>query len=210
MRTVSFSQPQTRRYLNQNFVNTFNNTTGGPTSGKSIWHQPGDPSGTCIRGNGKHNVQTLFLTPSGNIFHVATGFLSSEDLLAESKFAFQLFHKLNQAPQIDDNHVVEAHRNRLESVGYPGTNVQQANPLVQMMKQGFPQAGGNVIKGVPFLGSTKTGNVLDLMIRQQFFQDQKFSMQYPLMSWEQFERDPTTLAGNGQSFFSSSSSGSRL
>lgn len=207
MRTVSFSQPQTRRFLNQNFVNTFDNTTGDPTSGKSIWHQPGDPSGMCIRGNGKQNVQTLFLTPSGNIFHVATGFLSPDDLLAESKFAFQLYQKLNREPQIDGNDVVEAHRHRIETAGYPKKNVQQASPVAQMMKQGFPQVSGNVIKDVPFFGSNRPGNFMDLMIRQQILQDQKFSIQYPLMSWEQFERDPKTLVGNGQSFFSSSSSG---
>lgn len=76
-----------------------------------------------------------------------------------------------------------------------------------MMNQGFPHAGGSVVKGLPFLGSPKPRNVFDSMIRQQVLQDQKFSMQYPLMSWEQFERDPATLVGNGRSFFSSSSSG---
>ncbi len=209
MRTVSFSEPKTSRFLNQNFVNTYNDTTGDPTSGQSIWHQPGEPAGYCIRGNGKQNVQSLFLTPAGEIFHVATGFLSPEDLLVEAEFALKLFEDLKQGRKGDRGRVIEAHRQRLESAGFSKTDIGDSNPLAQVMGQMPNFANGNLATGRPVNRPAGAGQVFDAMIRRQFLQDQQFAIEHPLMSWKQLERDPTLLVGNGQSFFSSSSSGSQ-
>ncbi len=209
MRTVSFSQPQTRRFLNQNFINTFNDTTGDPTSGQSICHQPDDPSGTCIRGNGKQNVQTLFLTPKGNIFHAATGFLSPEDLLAEAKFAIKLFEDLTQEKQSDRGHVTQAHQKRLASKGFSETEIANPNPLLRMMGRIPTFANGNLATNKTVNQPAAANQVFDAMVRQQFLKDQQFSILHPLMSWEQLQRDPTPLVGNGRSFFSSSSSGNQ-
>jgi len=99
MRTVTFSDRNLQNMLNQNFVNTFNNTEGDPTAGQSIQHRPSDPAGSCIRGNGKQNVQTIFMTPAGEIFHVATGFLSSEDLFKEAQFSLDLFGEMHGEPE---------------------------------------------------------------------------------------------------------------
>jgi len=117
MRTVSFSNQEIQNVLNDNFVNTFINTKGDPTSGMSIDHAPNDRSGTCVRGNGKQNVQTLFLTPEGGIFHAATGFLSSEDLATEISFAANLFKQLEQSNN-DVQIVEDSHRQRLFDAGF--------------------------------------------------------------------------------------------
>ena len=100
MRTVSFSNQSVRSLLNQEFVNTFTNTTGDPTAGKSIWHSPKDLPGQCARGVGGQNVQTIFMTPEGKIFHAANGFLSADDLLNEVKFAKELFGQIKEADAI--------------------------------------------------------------------------------------------------------------
>jgi hypothetical protein len=55
--------------------------------------------------------------------------------------------------------------------------------------------------------NTAANGVFDSMIRGQVLSDHQFCMRYPLMSSEDFERDPTPLVGNGKSFFMSSSSG---
>ena len=209
MRTVSFSEPKTSRFLNQNFVNTYRDTTGNPTSGQSIWHEPGEPAGQCIRGNGKQNVQSLFLTPSGEIFHVAAGFLSPADLLEEAQFALQLFEDLKRETGEERENVIDAHRERLKSSGFSATEIAQTNPLAQVMGQMPNFAGGHLATGKNLQHATEPGQIFEAMIRRQFLKDQQFAIEHPLMSWEQLERDPTPLVGNGQSFFSSSSSGNQ-
>ncbi|MCH2184130.1 MAG: hypothetical protein MK108_19195, partial [Mariniblastus sp.] len=172
-------------------------------------HQPGEPAGPCIRGNGKQNVQSLFLTPSGEIFHVATGFLSPEDLLAEAEFALHLFQELKQDGQDDRERVIDAHQQRMESAGFSPAEIANSNPLTQVMGQMSNFANGNLATGRPIQSPTGAGQIFAAMIRRQFLQDQLFTIEHPLMSWQQLERDPTSLVGNGQSFFSSSSSGSQ-
>ena len=209
MRTVSFSEPKTSQFLNQHFVNTYRDTTGDPTSGQSIWHQPGEPAGQCLRGNGKQNVQSLFLTPSREIFHVATGFLSPADLLEEAQFALQLFEKLKRERGEKRASVIDAHRERLKSSGFSTDDIAQTNPLAQVMGQMPNFASGHLATGKPLQSSPRPGQIFETMIRRQFLEDQQFAIEHPLMSWEQLERDPTPLVGNGQSFFSSSSSGNQ-
>jgi len=91
MRTVSFSQPQVNQTLSNDFVCFTTSTEGDPSAGQSIRHRPKDPAGPCVRGNGQQNVQTLFLTPEGEIFHAASGYLAPEDMLAELEYARELF-----------------------------------------------------------------------------------------------------------------------
>ena len=117
MRTVTFSEPSVQNLLNQNFVNTFSNTRGDPTAGQSIKHRPTDPAGQCIRGNGKQNVQTLFMTPEGEIFHVATGFLSADDLQEEAKFSLKLFDEIQKNRDSNQRRrwSPKSHRDRLKN-----------------------------------------------------------------------------------------------
>ena len=210
MRTVSFCEPVVRNILNRNFVNTFTNTTGDPTAGQSIEHSPNSPSGNCIRGNGKQNVQTIFLTPAGEIFHVATGFLSGQDLANESKFALALFKEMKKSGS-DSTLVVDAHRKRLDEEGFAENEINARNPFSQMAMMGMPGSNGSGTKSMNGPGKTvDPQQMFGSFVKRQFLEDNQFSMRNPMMNWQQLEADPTKLVGNGKSFFSSSSSGSNF
>ena len=178
MRTVSFSNDKVRDLLNGEFVNTFSNTTGDPTAGKSIWHDPSDSPGMCIRGNGKQNVQTLFLTPQGKIFHAATGYLSADDLVDEIEFAQNLFSEIKGTPGSAKNLVRDAHQDRLKELG-----------------------NGKEIVPAGIIGEAFHG-----LVAGQLQSDQKFCADNPLMSYREFEKDPGKLVGHGKSSFVSTSS----
>lgn len=213
MRTVTFSEPNVQNILNQNFVNTFTNTNGDPTAGQSIKHRPTDPAGPCIRGNGQQNVQTLFMTPAGEIFHVATGFLSGDDLLKEAGFALDLFKQIKNNRNSDpSSFVAQAHRDRLKSLGFDESEINEQNDMARIMSMmnATPIGGrsGRVPGGANQSGSSMPGaNIFQPFIERQFLEDNQFSIKHPMISHKQLERDPTQLVGNGQSFFASSSSG---
>src|SRR5262249_1757151 len=85
---------------------------------------PRDPAPSCIRGNGEHNVQMLFLTPEGKIFHVLAGYLSPKDLHEELQFALSTFDALNKTPaESREDAVTKAHEDmvkQLEKRSFPG------------------------------------------------------------------------------------------
>jgi hypothetical protein len=208
MRTVSFSNSHVRRLLNNDFVNTFTNTQGDPTAGMSISHRPTDAPGQCIRGNGKQNVQTIFMTPDGEIFHVATGFLSSEDLLAEARFAKELFGHLKSNQSDNRSLVVEAHRQRLLESDFSAQQIDNRNPMMAMMMFSPPNNPSFTFDTPEGLHSNFGGgqSVFEGFIRKQFLEDNQFPIRQPLMSWQNLQNDPAKLVGNGKSFFASSSS----
>ena len=194
MRTVSFSQADVRDLLNSQFVNTFTNTTGDPTAGQSIRHTPKEPAGMCIRGNGQQNVQTIFLTPKGDIFHAATGFLSSEDLIKEANYALNLFNQLQSNSDDSDAAIVaNAHQQRLQQLGLANTSSRPWNSMMPM----------SPVDGHSF----RPNQMFQHMIDRQIQRDNQFSVDRPLLNYRQLENDPTPLVGNGKTFFSSSSSG---
>lgn len=188
MRTVSFSDPDVRNLLNQNFVNTYSDTTGDPTAGQSIWHAPDDPAGACIRGNGRQNVQTLFLTPEGEIIHAVTGYVSAEDLAGEIEFAQSLFDEIQEASDSPEAVVRRAHERRMTEWGFDEDEIANGRGLGAVL----PILGGgdDLLKG---------------MIERQVLADHRFSIEHPLMGYREFEKDPSTLVGKGGSFFSSKS-----
>ena len=148
MRTVSFSQPQVQATLAREFVCFTTSTEGDPTAGQSIRHRPRDPAGPCLRGNGQQNVQTLFLTPDGEIFHAATGYLSPDDLLTELEFARDLFATLQQAPAAERGAVVQRqHRQRLEQLNYSPAEIDARGPSL----------GGMNFSGMNFSGMDFSG-----------------------------------------------------
>ncbi len=216
MRTVTFSEPKVQNLLNRNFVNTFTNTQGDPTAGESINHRPTDPAGSCIRGNGKQNVQTIFMTPSGEIYHVATGYLSADDLMKESDFALKLFAQIQEQTSSDAAiAVADAHRERLKTAGFDEQTINAPSGMANLMRR-LRSGDSSPISESPFLGfnsqtgnSAPAGNMFQNLIERQFLEDNQFSIKYPLISHQQLERDPTRLVGNGKSFFASSSSGNQ-
>lgn len=196
MRTVSFSDRKVCSLLNQDFVNTFTNTTGDPTAGKSIWHQPDDLPGSCTRGVGGQNVQTLFLTPEGKIFHAANGYLSAEDLLEEANFAKDLFAEMEKAPGSVNEVVRQAHRDRLEELGFDSDQIEAA-------QSGSPFSSFNLIS------ETEPGNIFAGKTKKEVLMGNAFSIKHPLMDYRTFENDPTPLVGKGKSAFVSTNSNGR-
>lgn len=228
MRTVTFSQRKLQVFLNSNFVNTFTNTTGDATSGKSISHRLNDRAGNCIRGNGKQNVQTIFMTPEGQIFHVATGFLAAEDLYEEAKFALNLFDAMqNTQRSLETNKdslehtglpklVRDSHRKRLETLGFSENEIDPPSEMARMQNLHSMMSNGAFIPRARSNGSSSRntnrtdsmlGSVFEGFNRQQILEDNQFSINHPLITRFELEQDPTKLVGNAKTFFFSSSFG---
>ncbi len=202
MRTVTFSTPDIQQAINENFVALNTNIEGTALTGQSIKHPPTDQSGSCIRGNGQQNVQTIFLTPDLEILHAATGYLDPQDLYEEMQFAARLFSAIQVEPDNGSALIRNAHQERLRDSGFSKNQINAAND-VELMRA-MMQDGGMMQSA----GGRRPGNgssMFDSMIRQQFLKDQRFSIRYPLMSLRQLESDPGDLVGRGQTFFSSSS-----
>lgn len=203
MRTVSFSNPSVQQTLADQFVSTYTNTVGTDNTGMSFSHSPDEPPGPCGRGAGRQNVQTLFLTPQGNIFHVATGFLSPEDLQGELRFAAKTYESLrgsgNSAkPQ---QTLVSLQSNRMRQLGFSPSEIQYDNPF-QQMSTGFSPSD----LGMDMGSSRLFGDVG----RNRVLRDTKFVLRNPLMDRDSFEDDPTALVGNHKSFFGSNSAMNRF
>jgi hypothetical protein len=116
---VSFSSDPIRETLNTKFVPTFFNTTGGAATGASCKHAPNEQSGLCTPGVGHQNVQCVFLTPEGEIFHVATGHQSPRALAEELDYAERLFAKMKANPDQARDMVAERHQATLTALGGP-------------------------------------------------------------------------------------------
>ncbi|MCG8651418.1 MAG: hypothetical protein MI861_16375 [Pirellulales bacterium] len=198
MRTVSFSNDQVNQAIAKNFIATYTNTEGDPSAGGSFSHAPDEPPGPCGRGAGRQNVQTFFLTPTGQIFHVASGYLSPADLLEEMDFALEVFPKLNQGdPQQASSYLVAAVSDRLKSEGFSASELRGDDSLRSLLATnlapsdfGFELPGANLLADAP---------------RQRRLLDAKFVLRNPLKPREQFVNNPAELVGHHKSFFGSHS-----
>jgi hypothetical protein len=217
MRTVSFSQPQVQQTLSRDFVCFTTSTEGDASAGQSIRHRPQDPAGPCIRGNGQQNVQTLFLTPDGEIFHAASGYLSPADLMSELEYARDLFLRLKDVPPDRRADLVQAsHRQRLEELEFSTDEINSRGPGSRIginLPSLLPNAGNfdAVIRGVAPAGSANRPPTVDpfaAFARTQILSDHAFCIDHPLQTVRAFDRDPTPLVGNAKSFFMSTAGGS--
>ena len=200
MRTVTFSTPQIRNTIANHFVPLNSNIEGDPLAGESIGHAPNEPPGDCIRGNGRQNVQTIFMTPDEEIFHVATGFLSPQDMMTEMEFAKELFDSLNTEDENRHDLVRKAHQDVLTNLGSQNTQKFADEPMAEAMRgmMNFGQNGQLPISGM--------GNPFQQLSNQLMTQDQRFMVKRPLIQRTDFETDPGDLVGRGKTFFSSSKS----
>ncbi|MCP4079597.1 MAG: hypothetical protein GY819_10090 [Planctomycetaceae bacterium] len=200
MRTVTFSTPQIRNTIANHFVPLNSNIEGDPLAGESIGHAPNEPPGDCIRGNGRQNVQTIFMTPNEEIFHVATGFLSPQDMMTEMEFAKELFDSLNTEDENRHDLVRKAHQDVLTNLGSQNTQKFADEPMAEAMRGmiNFGQNGQMPTSGM--------GNPFQQLSNQLMTQDQRFMVKRPLIQRTDFERDPGDLVGRGKTFFSSSKS----
>jgi hypothetical protein len=186
-----------RRLLEVDFVCTRIDTTGDPTAGGSFFHAPDDPPGQCLRGNGEHNVQMLFLTPRGEIFHALTGYVPPRELAAELKFALATFAELRGAGEHNTKVVAieNAHAGFLREAGFAQEEIDRADDplggLGELARNGF--AGGNVTEAFKSFE------------RQRMLHDHRWAMRHAMEPLSDFQ--PESLVGSGQSFFGSSSSG---
>ncbi len=198
MRTVSFSDRRVQKLLNDEFVCTYSDTTGDPSAGASFAHAPDSAPGPCGRGAGRQNVQTMFLTVDNEIFHVASGFLSPDDLLKEIKFAKELFAEMQRKPEPSEKTVADAHRSRLRKMGFSASQIAASdNQLTDMFLGGpNPQDFG---MNLPGGGSHFFQNISD----QRVLKDNRFMIQNPLATRKQFEQNPQALVGRNKTFFGS-------
>lgn len=219
MRTVSFSPASVRQKLNNDFVCHVINTDGDASAGSSQAHAPTDSPGMCAEGIGNQNVQTLFLTPEGEIFHTASGYRGPEELLSELEFATTLFEQIRRQPQQAQQLVRTSHRKKMQADGFTDEVLDRKssamNPFADMQlgqPNMFQKAGGQSGQsGAPFDMKRMNDNFFAGKTRQSKLLDYRFANEHPLMPFEDFENNPRLLVGNATTAFASGpASGGRI
>lgn len=208
MRTVSFSHPAVQKTLDQDFVSTFTDTTGDPTAGASFKHSPRDNAGPCGKGAGRQNVQTIFMTPDQEIFHVTTGFLSGEDLAKELQFAKTTFDKMQKNPRSQKEVCSQMQVARLKQLGFKESEIGQPENMLTQHFLGGPNPNdfGMKFPGNQSGRSNSAAGIFDQINRQRTLKDANYVIAQPLRPRQSFEQDPGQLVGRGKSFFGTNSS----
>ena len=209
MRTVSFSNAQVQDVLKREFVCCSTNTQGDRSAGASLAHAPTDPPGPCGRGAGRQNIQVVFLTPEGNVFHVVSGYLDADSLLDEITFARETWLELKGADSEAKDVVKSKHRHRLGSLGYTDREIREVGtPNFELRLKGrspadlgfeFPK-----LPGLELPGDTPLPFGEDLS-RLRTLKDHHYAMHHPLIPYRQFDQNVSELVGEGSSFFGSHS-----
>ena len=192
--------------LQNDFVCQLINTLGDPTSGASVGHAPGDAAGLCTRGIGKQNVQCLFLTPSGEIFHAASGYRGPEDLRSELEFALALYRGVRKQPANASQLVRDVHIERLRNQGFSDDLITGSDSSGMLLAMRTARDFAEL--------NRSTGNPLDA-VKQAFaikgrnseLSDGRFSVHYPMIPMQKFLEDPRILVGHESSAFQSVGNG---
>ncbi|MFK7822147.1 MAG: hypothetical protein AB8G99_25855 [Planctomycetaceae bacterium] len=177
MRTVSFSPANIRETLKTEFVCHTINTEGDPSAGQSHAHAPNDKAGSVTDGVANQNVQLLFLTPNGEIFHTVSGFRGPDALAEELSFSIGLFNQIQEDPKSAKELVQVVHQTRQRSTSQRSS---RSRPRPRR------RSGG---------GS----------IRRSLQLDYTFAEKYPMLAMSEFEKNPRLLVGTGTSMFVSGS-----
>lgn len=197
MRAVTFSTPEIQNAIQNNFVALTSNIVGSDLAGESIVHQPNDQPGSCIRGNGRQNVQTIFLTPDLKVIHAVTGFIGPRDLYKEMEFAVKVKQQMDLSPDRQAEVVQMLHRDRLKELhAMKGTN-DSANDIRNRALGTRPDWSIN--SGANPMRKFEVNNIA---------KDHDFLIRFPLISAKQLEADPGALVGRGKTFFSSTNNSS--
>lgn len=215
MRAVSLSSAPVRKKLNEDFVCYVINTEGDASAGSSQGHAPRDAPGICAEGIGNQNVQTIFLTPAGEIFHTASGYRRPQQLLAELNFAETLFDQIRNKPEQAQQLIRTSHRDRMKLAGYTDEVLDRRpsrmNPFADVMESMPRLSQSSTQRNMPldpqrmndefFAGKTRMAQLLDY----------RFIHDHPLMPFDEFERNPRLLVGNATTAFASGpSSGGQI
>lgn len=174
---MTLADPTVQRLLQRDFVATWGNVEGEPSAGASFAHRPADAPGTCVRGNGEHNIQVLVLTAGGELLGVTAGFLSAGDLRAELEGMRELDEALARATRVE--RLTEDERRQF---------VRDAHErmLEELAERSFD------------------GPLLD-WARRRALADRRFAARNALLPARQFRT--VDLVGNARTFFGSSSGG---
>lgn len=217
MRTVSFSPARVRNKLQDNFISWVINTEGDPSAGSSRAHSPRDPTGTCSNGIGQQNVQTLFLTPEGEIFHTASGFQSAEKLIAEMDTATDLWNRIRHDRENARAIVRDAHLARLQQLNNTKDADLGRNPLSTAVNRSQQRSSlPRQFRPTEILSAMQNAQSMADRIfvgktRQSAYDDARFGSQYPMLPIEEFQKSPNLLVGNAvSSFVSGNASGGRI
>ena len=204
MRTVSFSSAPVQELLKHDFVCYSLNTAGDPSAGSSIAHAPTDAAGHCTQGIGQQNVQCLFLTPAGEIFHTASGFQGAEDLRGHLETASTLFAAILENPDRADVIVRNAHHQRLEELRNTDNDLPRTAPgsIAQFLSE--MSRSGN--RGGRF-DPTRVSGIFQLKTRNAEYSDNSYMTEHPLTTLTEFQRNPRELVGHGRTAFVSVGTG---
>ena len=200
MRTVSFSDKKIKSIIKEKFVATFTNTKGDPSSGASFSHSPNDSPGPCGKAAGRQNVQCIFATRAGEIFHVAGGFQSSEDLLKELSFANKLYSEIKESKD-PKRTVVDTHVAYLKQNGFSENQIQSGQ--VGMFNENMPNFSPKDL-GIDLPGGVPS-QFFDQMGDYRTLADHRYVVMNPLIKKSEFENAPEKLVGKQKSFFGSNS-----
>lgn len=113
---MTLSNDAVQRELARHFTCAWIDTTGDEAAGSSFAHSPKDAPGSCVRGNGEHNVQILMLTPDGRLLHAISGYVDAEPLLEALAFARTLARVVarEHEAEVARDLISMAHEERLE------------------------------------------------------------------------------------------------
>lgn len=171
---MSLADPRVRKLLESDFVAVWGNTEDDAVAGSSFAHEPTSSPGTCIRGNGEHNIQLLAATADGELLGVTAGFLSGDDLLAELQAMRDLDRRLARTTAAE--RLTAAERRAF-------VRDEHERTVGALQQRAFPG----------LLGDWEKRRALD---------DHRFSARAALRPVREFR--PVDLVGNATTFFGSS------
>jgi len=178
---VTLSDRKIRKQLGRKFVCTWGNVEGNPNAGSSFAHKPSDPPSSCIRGNGEHNIQILFLTPEGELMSALAGYLSPKELHQELDQVLDLWKQLGELPAKSREVDVIAYREKL-------VRDHHRRFLADFEKQ-------------------KLEGRFASFVKSRVVKDHEFSAKHALMDARTFR--PEAMVGNAKTFFGGSTGGTK-
>jgi hypothetical protein len=88
---VTLANADVQKALDKDFVCSWSDATGDPEIGVSFAHSPKEKARPLDRGNGEHNVQILFLTPTREVFHAVVGYVEPKAFVQELALARKVY-----------------------------------------------------------------------------------------------------------------------
>ncbi len=171
--------------LKKEFVAAWVDTQGDDAAGGSFAHDPEDSPGSCVRGNGRSNLQMLVLSPDGGILHAMAGFVPHDELLVELRYALDTFALAERSGDL----AREAVRLRHEELLAPEDGLVERLDLNELSSKGE-------------IDRETMQRLMNQFRRDNVERDREFVRKHPLLPIGKFET--SMLSGGGISFFGSS------